>query len=209
MHFPVHPEGWAFSGAFLFAAWLFGKISKGLGRVFLGLAGFTLYFFRDPEREIPVGEGIIVSPADGTVLSIEQVEHAPFIDGPAQKISIFLSILNVHINRAPIEGQVVWRHYNPGKFFPANMDKASLDNEQNAIGIDDGGYRVMVKQIAGIVARRIICWVDNGSKVARGERFGLIRFGSRTELYLPPTAKIDVRVGQKVQGGATIIGKRA
>ncbi len=208
MHYPVHPEGWVFSGGCFFASWLFGKVSKRLGRVFFALACFTLYFFRDPEREIPEGEGVIVSPADGTVLSIEQVDHAPFLDGPAQKVSIFLSILNVHINRAPIEGQVTYRHYHPGKFFPANMDKASADNEQNSIGIDDNGYKVLVKQIAGIVARRIVCWVDNGSRLSRGERFGLIRFGSRTELYLPPGARIEVTPGQKVEGGATIIGRR-
>ena len=209
MRCPIHREGWIFSSGCFLAAFLARTISRRLSRFMAFLGAFTLYFFRDPEREIPSGAQIIVSPADGHVIGIDQVDYAPFIEGPAKRISIFLSIFDVHINRAPIEGTVGYRHYHPGKFFPANIDKASLDNEQNAIGIEDAGFKVLVKQIAGIVARRIVCWVDNGSKLARGDRFGLIRFGSRTELYMPLSAKIEVQIGQKVQGGATIVGRRS
>jgi len=172
------------------------------------MAGFTLFFFRDPEREIPAGDDLIVSPADGTVLGIDEVPDAPFLNGPAKRVSIFLSVFNVHINRSPIQGKVAYRQYRRGGFLPANMASASTGNEQNAVGIEDRGYRVLVKQIAGILARRIVCWKDTGDEVTKGERFGLIRFGSRTELYLPPSATIEVKPGEAVQGGSTIIGRR-
>ncbi len=209
MRSPVHPEGFPFIALFGMLSLVSYRLCRWIGSIFALLAGFSAYFFRDPERAIPEGEGLIVSPADGRVVGIETVDRVPFLDGPAQRISIFLSIFDVHLNRAPIEGKVTWRQYNPGRFLPANVPKASLDNEQNSIGIDDGGYKVMVRQIAGIIARRIVCWTDPGQQVARGERFGLIRFGSRTDLFLPLTAKVAVTVGQKVQGGATIIAHRS
>lgn len=209
MRSPVHPEGFPFIALFGMLSLVFSRICRWIAAAFALLAGFSAYFFRDPERAIPSGEGVIVSPADGRVVGIETVDRVPFLDGPAQRISIFLSIFDVHINRAPIEGKVTWRQYNPGRFLPANVPKASLDNEQNSIGIEDGGYKVMVRQIAGIIARRIVCWVDPGQTVARGERFGLIRFGSRTDLFLPLSAKVAVTVGQKVQGGSTIIAHRS
>ena len=208
MRIPIHPEAWPFFALFSLASLLLGRLCRWAGMLAASLAGFTLFFFRDPEREIPQGEGIIVSPADGQVVGVDQVDHAPFIEGPAKRISIFLSIFDVHLNRAPIEGRVGFRHYHPGKFLPANCDKASTDNEQNSVGIQDGEFRVLVKQIAGIIARRIVCWKDAGDMVQRGERFGLIRFGSRTELYLPPDSRIEVVVGQKVNGGSTVVARR-
>lgn len=209
MRCPIHPEGFFFSGALTLLALVTSRCSRSIGFFFGLLAAFTVYFFRDPEREIPQGEGLIVSPADGTVVGIDDVPNAPFLDGPAKRVSIFLSILNVHINRSPISGKVAYRNYNPGKFLPANCDKASLDNEQNSIGIDDGGYKVLVRQIAGIIARRILCWVNPGDSVTRGERFGLIRFGSRTEILMPPTAVVLVQNGDKVKGGETVIARRS
>ena len=209
MRCPIHPEGFFFSGALTLLAFAASRFSRALGVVAGLLAAFTIYFFRDPERNIPDGEGLIVSPADGTVVGVDEVPQAPFLDGPAKRVSIFLSVFNVHINRSPIGGRVSYRHYNPGKFLPANCDKASLDNEQNAIGIDDNGYRVLVRQIAGIIARRILCWVNPGDTVARGERFGLIRFGSRTEILMPPNAVVLVKTGDKVKGGETVIAKRS
>lgn len=209
MRCPIHPEGFFFSGALTLLALVTSRCSRFLGTLFGLLAAFTVYFFRDPEREIPQGEGLIVSAADGTVVGVDDVPNAPFIDGPAKRVSIFLSIFNVHINRSPIDGRIAYRHYNPGKFLPANCDKASLDNEQNAIGIDDGGYKVLVRQIAGIIARRILCWVNPGDEVSRGERFGLIRFGSRTEILMPPGAVVVVKVGDKVKGGETVIARRS
>ena len=209
MHSPIHPEGFKFIG-FFGAGWLLSRpICRWLSGFFALLTAFTAYFFRDPEREIPTGEGDIVSPADGTIVGIERVEKLPFLEGSAQRVSIFLSVFNVHLNRAPIEGKVAYRQYNPGRFLPANVEKASLDNEQNTIGIADRGFKVLVRQIAGIVARRIVCWANPGDVVARGERFGLIRFGSRTDLFLPLTAKIEAKIGQKVKGGSTVIAKRS
>lgn len=209
MRSPIHPEGFFLGAALSLLACVASRFSRVLGWTAGLLAAFTLYFFRDPEREIPQGEGLLVSPADGTVVGVDEVEKAPFLDGPAKRVSIFLSIFNVHINRAPIAGKVAYRHYNPGKFLPANCDKCSLDNEQNAIGIEDGGYRVLVRQIAGIIARRILCWVNPGDTVTRGERFGLIRFGSRTELLMPVSAVILVKPGDKVKGGETVIARRS
>ncbi|MFZ2955331.1 MAG: phosphatidylserine decarboxylase family protein [Candidatus Ozemobacteraceae bacterium] len=208
MRSPVHPEALPFFLVFSLSGAILGRFCRFLGWSLAGMAAFTLYFFRDPERDIPTGEDVIVSPADGTILGVDQVEHVPFIDGPAKRVTIFLSIFNVHINRSPIDGKVVYRHYHAGKFLPANFDKASTDNEQNSVGIDDNGFRVLVRQIAGIIARRIVCWKEAGDVVSRGERFGLIRFGSRTEIFLPLSTKIEVTPGQKVQGGATIIGHR-
>lgn len=210
MRSPIHKEGFFMAGAFLAVGFVASAISKWLGRIFYLLCAFTLYFFRDPEREIPQGESLIVSPADGKVVGIDSVEHVPFIDGPAKRISIFLSVFDVHINRAPIRGKIEYRHYAPGEFLPAFEPKASVKNEQNTIGIEDpDGYRVVVKQIAGLIARRILCWKNPGDKVERGDRFGLIRFGSRTDVFLPLDARVEVKLGQRLQGGATVIARRA
>ncbi len=210
MRSPIHKEGFFMAGILFAAGFVSSAISKWLGRIFYLLCAFTLYFFRDPERQIPQGESLIVSPADGKVVGIDSVEHVPFIDGPAKRVSIFLSIFDVHINRAPIRGKIEYRHYAPGEFLPAYEPKASIKNEQNTIGIEDSdGYRVVVRQIAGLIARRILCWKNPGDKIERGDRFGLIRFGSRTDLFLPLDARIEVKLGQRVQGGATIIARRA
>ena len=209
MRSPIHPEGFFMAGFFAMGAFLLRRFSRWAGWLSAGMAAFTLYFFRDPERVIPEEPDAIVSPADGKVVGIDSLENVPFLDGPATRISIFLSVFNVHINRAPIKGEVSYRHYNPGKFLPAFAPKASLENEQNSIGIDDGGYRVLVRQIAGIIARRILCWRNPGDRVAKGERFGLIRFGSRTDLFLPPDATVCVQVGQSVQGGSSVLARRS
>lgn len=210
MRSPIHREGFFMAGSLFVIGLLFSTVSKWLGRLFYLVSAFTLYFFRDPERNIPQGESLIVSPADGKVVGIDSVEHVPFIDGPAKRVSIFLSVFDVHINRAPIRGKIAYRHYTPGEFLPAFEPKASVKNEQNAIGIEDAdGYRVLVKQIAGLIARRILCWKNPGDRVERGDRFGLIRFGSRTDIFLPLDARIEVKLGQRVQGGSTVIARRA
>ncbi len=209
MRSPIHREGYFMAGSLLIVALVSSKICKWLARLFYLATAFTLYFFRDPERKIPEGDCLIVSPADGKIVGIDSVEHVPFLDGPAKRVSIFLSIFDVHINRSPIKGKIAYRHYTPGEFLAAFEPKASINNEQNAVGIEDpDGYRVLVKQIAGLIARRILCWKNPGELVAAGERFGLIRFGSRTEIYLPLTAQIEVRLGQRVQGGASVIARR-
>ena len=209
MRSPIHKEGFKFAGLFLALGVITSYLNKWIGRLFYILTGFTLYFFRDPERKVPNGEGLIVSPADGRVIGIDAVDHAPFIDGPAKRVTIFLSIFDVHINRSPIKGKIAYRQYAPGKFLAAFEPKASTDNEQNSVGIESpDGYRILVKQIAGLIARRIICWKNPGDETNIGERFGLIRFGSRTEIFMPLDAKIDVKIGQRVTGASTVIARR-
>jgi len=167
---------------------------------------FTLFFFRDPERKIVGTEGQILAPADGKVLSIDEVEENEFIGGRCKRVSIFLSIFDVHINRAPVGGTVEMLRYTRGKFGFANTIDASLYNESNMIGIDSGGAKFAVKQITGAVARRIVCHCRAKQALKPGDRIGMIRFGSRTELYVPPESEIFVSVGQKVKGGLSLIG---
>jgi len=167
---------------------------------------FTLFFFRDPERKIVTSPGQIVSPADGKVIAIEEVEEKDFLGGRCKRISIFLSIFDVHINRAPIGGTVERMQYQKGKFAFAHTDDASLNNESNTIGIDGGDIKVVVKQIAGAVARRIVCTCRPEQPVVIGERIGMIKFGSRTELYLPLECDILISAGQKVKGGVSLVG---
>jgi len=168
---------------------------------------FCLWFFRDPKRKVPEGEGLLVSPADGKIVDISSVEETRFLKKPAIKISIFLDVFNVHVNRSPAAGKVLGIFYNPGRFLAANVPKASLENEQNALLIETpGGKRIVCIQIAGLIARRIVCWVQNGGELDRGQRFGLIRFGSRVDLYLPPETELQVALGSKVVGGETVMG---
>ncbi len=169
---------------------------------------FNLFFFRDPERRIPDDPQAIVSPADGKVVQIVREREDSFFGAEVVRVSIFLSVFNVHVNRIPISGKVVYFRYIPGKFLAAFREKASLENEQTAIGIEDArGRRVLFKQIAGIIARRIVCEVREGSVVTRGERMGMIRYGSRVDIFfLPDQVELRVEVGDKVKGGESIIG---
>lgn len=168
---------------------------------------FCAWFFRDPRRVVPQGENLLVSPADGKVVDISRTEEQRFLKKPAIKVSIFLNIFNVHVNRVPVAGEVVGVFYNVGRFFAASVPKASLENEQNAIIIETpAGKRVVCIQIAGLIARRIICWIKEGSTLNRGERFGLIRFGSRVDLFLPIETEILISEGDHVKGGETILG---
>lgn len=188
----------------IFGAYL-SPIYYALASITLLLALFVVYFFRDPERAIPVEKGICVAPADGRVTKYEQIdEHT----GGAHLISIFLSPLDVHINRAPIAGKISRINYIKGRFMPATRAESSLVNEQNVITIEDGSCRVVMKQIAGIVARRCVLWKQEGEQVAIGERLGLIKFSSRTDLILPIDFEVLVKPGDRVKGGVTIIGRR-
>ncbi len=165
-------------------------------------------FFRDPERIVPNIPGALVSPADGKVIAAGIVGKSGFYNGESIKISIFMSVFNVHVNRIPYNGRVKETTYRPGKFFSANLQKASLQNEHNAILIDlADGKQFCVVQVAGLIARRIICHVQSGDQVLRGQRFGLICFGSRLDVYLPPDFKLNVAVGDKVKAGSTILGQ--
>ena len=170
---------------------------------FLFLAGFMAFFFRDPRRSIPLEPGIVIAPADGRVTIVRPADA----DNPESLVSIFLSPLDVHINRAPIEGEIVDVAYKSGKFVMATRDDSRLLNEQNTLIIQNDSLTVKCTQIAGILARRIVCWKRRGERVKCGERFGMIKFGSRTDLVMPPHVEIIVSKGMHVRGGETIIGK--
>ncbi len=177
--------------------------------IILGLLALAIVgFFRDPERQAPTGEGLIVSPADGKVVSVEGIKgDSPFL-GAATRVSIFLSPLDVHINRTPVEGRIEKIIYQPGSFLAAYKEEASQRNEQNALTIvDNEGRTLGVVQIAGVLARRIICRATLGDRLTRGERFGLIMFGSRTDTYLPEGCRVEVAEGQRVRGGETVLAR--
>jgi phosphatidylserine decarboxylase len=184
----------------IFALCLFFKIFW-VAWLIAALGGFVAFFFRDPARKIPGDAGLIVSPADGKVIRILALP-----DG-AWQLSIFLSVLNVHINRSPIAGRVESVTYRTGKFLAAFDEKASVENEQNLIVINNGRHRIQFAQIAGILARRIVCWCKPGDQVGRGEKIGLIKFGSRVDVFFPPETRIQVKVGDKVKGGCSILGR--
>ena len=168
---------------------------------------FNFYFFRDPDRTIPAGNDLILSPADGTVVLIEEVEEPYYFKSKVRRVSIFLSVFNVHVNRMPVGGIVEFVKYITGKFLVAFADKASEDNEQSIIGIQHEKGKILFKQIAGIIARRIVYHVNEGDSVKAGDRFGLIRYGSRVDMFFPDNVKLTVSVKDKVYGGETVIGE--
>jgi phosphatidylserine decarboxylase len=176
-----------------------------LGVVFGMLAAFMAFFFRDPKRETPIDPDVVVAPADGLVTRVQPIEEGN--DRSATLVSIFLSPLDVHINRAPISGKITDVSYTRGKFLMATDERASLVNEQNALTIQGEKITVVCKQIAGILARRIVCWKQAGEQVALGERFGMIKFSSRTDILMPESVDVLVTKGQRVKGGTTIIGR--
>ena len=206
--FPVAKEGMIFIlplGVLSLLLWVLRLPIPAGFCTFLTL--FVIYFFRDPERGVPPGEKAILSPADGKVIQVQPCLEERFLQGPAIKVSVFMSLFNVHVNRNPLSGRIVDASYSPGKFLRADQDRASAANEQNAMLVETaGGARLLVVQIAGLIARRIVCWVKKGDFVVRGQRFGLIRFGSRLDIYLPQDIQLKVRVGQKALAGQTILG---
>lgn len=171
------------------------------------LALQIFWFFRDPDRIIPAGDGLIVSPADGTVIEISEAREERFLKDRALKVSIFLSLFDVHVNRTPCSGHIRGIVYQTGKFLAADKALASTENEQNAVLLETAsGEKVVFVQVAGLLARRIVSWIQEAQPVERGDRFGMIRFGSRTDLFLPLGTEIKVTKGQRVKGGASIIG---
>ena len=174
------------------------------GWFFLALTGFVAYFFRDPERSIPTGSGLLLAPADGKIVTVNPLQNDP-VQPSGTLVSIFLSVFDVHINRAPMSGTVVDVRYQPGKFLPAFRADASDLNEQNVVTLQAGETRVIVTQIAGILARRIVCRIKAGDKLSPGERFGLIRFGSRVDILIPPEFAVSARLGQRVRGGESVL----
>jgi phosphatidylserine decarboxylase len=171
------------------------------------VVGFCVYFFRDPERTPPDGERLVVSPADGRVLAVVQEREERVLHAPTTRISIFMSPLDVHVNRNPVSGTVEATTHTAGKFRAAFADKASLDNERNAVVLEAGGRRYLMVQIAGALARRIICDVGPGDRVRRGERFGMIMFGSRVDFFLPADVKPVVKPGDRVHAGSTVVAE--
>lgn len=186
----------ALAAAALFLRWTFA------GVILLCIAAFIFYFFRDPERVIPAAPGAIVSPADGRVVVVTDEDNA---GRPGKRISIFLAIWNVHVNRSPAGGTITAMKYQPGKFAAAMRESASTHNEQNVITLATGAGEITFKQIAGLIARRVVCWKQSGDRVARGERIGLVRFGSRADLWLPRDSELLVKVGDHVAGGSSVV----
>jgi phosphatidylserine decarboxylase len=179
-------------------------LSAAIGAVLLFLAFFVFYFFRNPERKIPMEPGVVVSPADGRVVVVKDEENA---GRPGKRISIFLAIWNVHVNRSPAAGTITRLEYKPGKFLAAWAEKASLENEQNVFTLSSEYGEIVFKQIAGWVARRVVSWKNTGDTVGRGELVGLVRFGSRVDVWLPEGAEMVVKVGDNVKGGSSAIAR--
>ncbi len=201
-------EGWPFlAGAFLLAV----LASAWAGFLLAGLAWlvfvFVLQFFRDPARPVPEGAGIVLVPADGRVVAVEKTRD-PWLDRDALKISVFMNVFNVHSNRSPVDGEVRGCWYNPGKFVNADLDKASTENERNAVHLrTDAGQDITCVQVAGLIARRILCYVEPGARLTRGQRYGFIRFGSRVDVYLPLDAKPRVALGDRVHASQDVLAE--
>jgi phosphatidylserine decarboxylase len=209
MRIPIAKQGYPFIAMGLLGVALFLWLDFPVGWVIFSLVTlFVISFFRDPERVSPPDEKAVLAPADGRVLLIEEKEMTPFSSGQAIKISVFMSVFNCHVNRIPSSGRIEQVVYRAGKFFSANQDRASSQNEQNALLLrTPEGLEISPVQIAGLVARRIVCWVKPGSILKRGERFGMIRFGSRVDVYLPASTRIRIQRGDKVKAGLTIMGE--
>ncbi len=211
-HYP-HPiiarEGWPFLAVSVFlsliTSYFFGWWSLPLWAA----SGFILQFFRDPAREVPDDARAVVSPADGRIVLVGRAQD-PYLKREAQKVSVFMNVFNVHSNRSPVEGAVKERWYFPGHFLNAALDKASLDNERNALWLRTAdGQDVTCVQVAGLIARRILCYVETGAELRKGERFGFIRFGSRVDVYLPLDAQVNAAIGEKVYAGETVLARLA
>ncbi len=205
---PIAIEGLPFAIPLLILSavlWYFGVRYPAC--FFTLLTIFVLWFFRNPERVAPQDLSAVISPADGKIIVTEEVNEDRYLKEKTLKISVFMNVFNVHVNRVPYSGKVVDVIYNKGKFISANLDKASMDNEQNAVILDIGsGKRIMFVQIAGLIARRIVCYLKPGDTVEKGKRMGLIRFGSRVDVYLPSGSTLNVKIGDKVVAGETVLG---
>ncbi|GEP09623.1 Phosphatidylserine decarboxylase proenzyme [Methylobacterium gnaphalii] len=209
---PIHKEGYPFILIGIVLTVLLGYFAQAFFWIFLILTLWVCYFFRDPERVVPSGEGLVIAPADGRVNLISTVVPPPELDlshEPMLRISVFMNVFDCHVNRVPVTGRIGQIHYTPGLFLNAELDKASDDNERNGLVIETihkgVPLRVGVVQIAGLVARRIVGFVSAGDTLQTGERFGLIRFGSRVDVYLPTTARVLVGLGQKSVAGETVL----
>jgi phosphatidylserine decarboxylase len=205
---PIHPEGYPFIGGFALASLVLFWVWPPLGWLGTLLTAWCAYFFRDPVRVTPVADGLVVSPADGRVSLVVNAVPPPELalgDRALPRVSIFMSVFDCHVNRAPLAGRITRIAYTPGKFLNADLDKASEDNERNALTIESVAGTIGVVQIAGLIARRIVGWVKQGQQIGAGERIGMIRFGSRVDVYLPQGAVPRVSEGQTALAGETVI----
>jgi len=210
----IAPEGWPFiaigaalTAALAVIAWAWPGWSVALPVIAAVLSVWVLAFFRDPERPGPRGDGLVIAPADGRVLSVAEVDEAMYLHRKATRVAIFMNVFDVHVNRFPVSGEVDIVHYNPGEFFTASLDKASLLNEQASVGIVGPKGPLLVRQIAGLIARRIVTDVAPGDAAVQGERFGMIRFGSRVDVFFAPAAAVRVTPGQRVRAGQTVLAE--
>jgi len=210
----IAPEGWPFifvglalTAALAVIAWAWPGWSLAMPVVAAALTVWVVAFFRDPARPGPRGDRLVIAPADGRVLSVAPVDESMYLHQQATRVSIFMNVFDVHVNRFPVSGEVDIVHYNPGEFLTASLDKASLVNEQASVGIVGPRGPVLVRQIAGLIARRIVTDVAPGDAAVQGERFGMIRFGSRVDLFLAPAAVVRVAAGQRVRAGQTILAE--
>ncbi len=207
--FRFAPEGYPFIFVFLFITVVVALFAKPwMVVILLGLTFFMFFFFRDPERSIPEGGNIFVSPADGKVILIQNVHEGQYLKNDATQISIFMSPFNVHVNRSPCDGRVKVVVYTPGRFLSAFKPEASRENENITMLLETENGKVLVRQVAGFIARRAVCRVKPGDTLKRGERYGIIKFGSRLDVYLPLYTEIKVKLGDKVKGGESILGVR-
>ena len=205
--YPISRDGWLYIIILSVLSGLAYGVWPWLVIIPIILLLFTLFFFRNPEREVPLDELTLVSPADGVVMDVERVFEDQFLNGESIRVRIFLSVFNVHINRCPMAGTVAFRSYRPGQMIPAFKSHASELNEKNYVGIQNKHLQILVTQVTGFIARRIVCWVNQGDTVSKGERFGLIKFGSCTEIFVPTNVAIMVSPGEKVRGGISVIGR--
>lgn len=178
-----------------------------LALVFTIIALWVAYFFRDPERTGERGSHLVVAPADGKLIMITEVDEPKFLGGRATRLSIFMNVFNVHVNRYPVDGVVQYVNYNPGKFLNAAAEKSSIENEQSSVGIESGQHRILVRQIAGLIARRIVTYSRKGEQVKQGDRMGLIRFGSRVDVFVPADAEVKVKLGTLTTAGTTVLAE--
>jgi phosphatidylserine decarboxylase len=208
-HQPVAVEGYPFIGLFAFVALFCAAVGwYCLATIGLGLTAFTVYFFRNPDRFPPENEKAIVAPADGKIIFVGKVPEDRYFDGQqVTKISIFMNVFNVHVNWVPITSKVLHQFYNKGRFFNASLDKSSFENEQSGMLLEtESGVKILCVQIAGLIARRIVAYPETGDLLVRGQRYGLIRFGSRVDLYLPEGVEINAKLGTKTVAGETVLG---
>lgn len=204
----IAPEGWPFIiGFWALEAALFAFAPWWAAALWLPVCLWVIAFFRDPVREGPRGDNVVIAPADGLVVSVVMVDEPDYLKARVQRVSIFMNVFNVHVNRYPMSGTLEYRHYNKGKFGHAGTEKASLENEQSTVGMLTARGKILVRQIAGLVARRIVTDHQPGTAVAQAERMGLIRFGSRVDVFLPATAKVLVHTGDKTVAGQTVVAQ--